>query len=80
MLSFRPGQKLENEFRILQGTLVESYTKIENLSPEEAKSLHRFALISNIGASTIGQKDGGTSVLFIYLDIKFAGLSHKTTM
>ena len=80
MLSFRPGQKLENEFRILQGTLVESYTNIENLSPEEAKSLHRFALISNIGASTLGQKDGGTSVLFIYLDIKFAGLSHKTTM
>ena len=69
MLSFRPGQKLENEFRILQGTLVESYTKIENLSPEEAKSLHRFALISNIGASTLGQKDRGTSVLFIYLDI-----------
>ena len=29
MLSFRPGQKLENEFRILQGTLVESYTNIE---------------------------------------------------
>ena len=52
MFSFKTGQKLESELRILQGTLVESYTNIENLSPEEAKSLHRFALISNIGAST----------------------------
>lgn len=52
MLSFTPGHKLENELRILQGILVETYKNIENLSPEEAKYLHRFALISNIGAST----------------------------
>ena len=52
MLSFTPGQKLENELRVLQGSFVETYKNIENLSPAEAKYLHRFALISNIGAST----------------------------
>ncbi|MBT8371131.1 MAG: hypothetical protein KJO34_09230, partial [Deltaproteobacteria bacterium] len=52
MLSFTPSQKLENELRILQGEIVEAYKAIENLSLEEAKYLHRFALISNIGAST----------------------------
>ena len=52
MLSFTPGHKLENELRILQGEFVETYKSIEDLSPEEAKYLHRFALISNIGAST----------------------------
>ena len=30
----------------------EKYKNIESLLPEEAKYLHRFALISNIGAST----------------------------
>jgi len=52
MLSFTPGHKLENELRVLQGILVETYKNIEGLSSEEAKYLHRFALISNIGAST----------------------------
>ena len=52
MLSFSPGPKLENELRILQGKIVETYKDIESLSAEEAKYLHRFALISNIGAST----------------------------
>jgi len=52
MLSFIPGHKLENELRILQGSLVEIYTIIRTLSPEETKYLQRFALISNIGAST----------------------------
>ena len=52
MLSFRPSQKLENELRILQGSIVETYKNIEDLSPDESKYLHRFALISNIGAST----------------------------
>jgi Fic family protein len=52
MLSFIPGQKLENELRILQGDIVEIYKNIEELSQKEAKYLHRFALISNIGAST----------------------------
>jgi hypothetical protein len=32
MLSFIPGQKLENELRVLQGTLVETYKNIEGLS------------------------------------------------
>ena len=52
MLSFIPGQKLENELRILQGLFVETYKDIESLSSEEARYLHRFALVSNIGAST----------------------------
>ena len=52
MLSFQPSQKLENELRILQGSIVETYKNIEGLSPDESKYLHRFALISNIGAST----------------------------
>jgi Fic family protein len=52
MLSFSPNQKLENELRILQGEIVETYKDIESLSVDEAKYLHRFALISNIGAST----------------------------
>ena len=52
MLSFNPSQKLENELRILQGNIAEKYRDIESLSPSEAKYLHRFALISNIGAST----------------------------
>ena len=52
MLSFQPSQKLENELRILQGSIVETYKSIEALSPDESKYIHRFALISNIGAST----------------------------
>jgi len=52
MLSFVPSQKLENELRILQGEIVEKYQNIGELSSDESKYLHRFALISNIGAST----------------------------
>ena len=52
MLSFTPGQKLENKLRVLQGEVVEIYKDIEMLSPEETNYLHRFALISNTGAST----------------------------
>jgi Fic family protein len=52
MLSFTPGPKLENELRILQGEIVETYKDIEQLPSKEAEYLHRFALISNIGAST----------------------------
>jgi len=33
MLSFTPGQKLENELRVLQGEVVEIYKDIEWLSP-----------------------------------------------
>jgi len=52
MLSFQPSQKLENELRVLQGSIVETYRNIYELSPDESKYLHRFAFISNIGAST----------------------------
>ncbi len=52
MLSFKPYPKLENDLRDLQGEIVECYRDIQDLSSEEAKYLHRFALISNIGAST----------------------------
>ena len=52
MLSFTPGQKLENELRNLQGEIVETYKNIEGLSTDELQFLHRSALISNIGAST----------------------------
>lgn len=52
MLSFVPGNKMENELKMLQGLLVETYKDLEDLSSDEAKYLHRFVLISNIGAST----------------------------
>jgi Fic family protein len=52
MLSFTPSRKLETELRVLQGIVVEIYKNIEQLLPEEAKYLHNFALVSNIGAST----------------------------
>jgi Fic family protein len=52
MLSFTPSQKLESELRILQGEIVEVFKDVENLSSEEAKYLHHFSFISNIGAST----------------------------
>ena len=52
MLSFAPSNKIENELKMLQGLFVETYKDLENLSPDEARYLHRFALISNIGAST----------------------------
>ena len=52
MLSFTPGNKIENELKRLQGLFVETYKELEALSPDEARYLHRFALISNIGAST----------------------------
>ena len=52
MLSFKPSLKLETELRILQGIIVEKFKEIEVLSPDEAKYLHNFAFISNIGAST----------------------------
>ncbi|MBW2198854.1 MAG: hypothetical protein JRF58_13655, partial [Deltaproteobacteria bacterium] len=52
MLSFTPSNKIENEFKMLQGLFVERYRDLEDLSTDEAKFLNRFALISNIGAST----------------------------
>jgi len=52
MLSFIPGTKTENELKMLQELFVETYRDLGDLSPNEAKYLNRFALISNIGAST----------------------------
>jgi len=52
MLSFIPSNKIENELKMLQGLFVEIYRDLEDLSTDEAKYLNRFALISNIGAST----------------------------
>lgn len=52
MLSFTPGKKIENELKMLQELFVETYRDLEDLSSDEAKYLNRFALISNIGAST----------------------------
>ena len=52
MLSFIPSNRIENELKRLQGLFVETYKELEALSLDEARYLHRFALISNIGAST----------------------------
>jgi len=52
MLSFTPSTKLEKELKRLQGLFVETYKDLEGLSADEGMYLHRFALISNIGAST----------------------------
>jgi Fic family protein len=52
MLSFIPSNKMENELKRLQGLFVETYQELEGLSPDESRYLHRFALISNVGAST----------------------------
>ncbi len=52
MLSFTPSTKLEIEMKRLQGLFVESRKSLEDISSEEARYLNRFALISNVGAST----------------------------
>jgi Fic family protein len=52
MLSFTPNTKLEKELRRLQGLFFETYKISEDLSSDESGFLNRFALISNIGAST----------------------------
>jgi Fic family protein len=52
MLSFTPSKKIENELKMLQELFVETYRDLEDLSSNETKYLNRFALISNIGAST----------------------------
>jgi len=52
VLSFKPNTKLEKELRRLQGLFVETYASLGGISSDESKFLNRFALISNIGAST----------------------------
>ena len=52
MLSFTPSLNLKNEMKHLQGQLAELYHTLDELPPAEAQYLHRYAFISNIGAST----------------------------
>jgi Fic family protein len=52
MLSFTVSPKMEKELKRLQGMLAEQCADLKSLSPNEAEYLHRFALISTIGAST----------------------------
>ena len=52
MLSFTPSLALENEMKNLQGQLAELYQTLDGLPVAETQYLHRFAFISNIGAST----------------------------
>ena len=52
MLSFKPDIKLEKELKSLQGDIIESFNKISGISKEEQNYLNRFALISNVGASS----------------------------
>lgn len=52
MLSFLPGTELEMEMKRLQAIFVEVWNSLNGISSEESQYLNRFALISNIGAST----------------------------
>jgi Fic family protein len=46
------NQHITNSFIKLEGLLAEAYKEIENISADESAYLQKFALISNIGAST----------------------------
>lgn len=52
MLSFKPSSKLEKELKLLQETYIKAALGLDGLSTAEARYLNRFALISNVGAST----------------------------
>ena len=52
MLSFSPDLKTEKALKALHSKFVEQYQSIENITPDEAEYLSRWAFISNIGAST----------------------------
>jgi len=52
MLSFKPSSKLEKELKLLQEACIKTALGLEGLSAKEARYLNRFALISNVGAST----------------------------
>jgi len=52
MLSFIPNSKMAKKLIYLNGLFAETYKSLESISPEETDYLHRFAFISNIGAST----------------------------
>ena len=52
MLSFEPDIKLGRELKRLQADIIESFNKVAGISREEAEFLNRYALISNVGASS----------------------------
>ena len=52
MLSFTPGSRIENQLKTLQGLLVEAYKGLETATTEEKDFLRKYALISNVGATT----------------------------
>src|SRR5882672_7796879 len=52
MLSFKPTGDVEKQLKKLQALLVRASTELESVRPEEKAFLNRFALISNVGAST----------------------------
>jgi Fic family protein len=52
MLSFKPTGDAEKQLKKLQALLVRASTELESVRPEEKAFLNRFALISNVGAST----------------------------
>lgn len=52
MLSFKPSIRLERELKLLQEACIKSALGLEGMPVEEARFLNRFALISNVGAST----------------------------
>jgi Fic family protein len=52
MLSFKLAADTEKQLKKLQALLVRAATELESVRPEEKAFLNRFALISNVGAST----------------------------
>jgi len=52
MLSFNPTLKLEKELKLLHSKIVTANQLLENIGFDEKNYLHKFAFISNIGAST----------------------------
>ncbi len=52
MLSFTPSPKLEKALKAVQGNITRLATELARVPEVEAAWLHRWALISTIGAST----------------------------
>jgi len=52
VLSFPLNIKIEKQLKHLQNRLVELYKDLESAMPEEKDYLNRYALISNVGATT----------------------------
>jgi len=52
MLSITPSVSIEKQLKQLQNRLVEIYKELESVTQEEKDYLNRYALISNVGATT----------------------------